>query len=249
MSSPRRMLAILDLFTAEHPIWAIDDIMLRLGYARATGYRYVKDLVEVGLLQKVSAGYYSLGGRVIELDYQLRQTDPVLRAARGVMDKLASRSGFDVVLSVLYPGPRVIDIHRVEGKENLSLSHGRGRPRPVFRGGAPKVLLAYQPRAYLMRLYQEHAGDIAINGMGSDWAEFRAYLAAIRKRELYVSIGELDPFIGAAAVPILNADTEIVAALAMVGNDRTVENFGEERLERELRRSRRDIENSLRASA
>ena len=86
MSSPQRMLAVLDLFTAEHPTWVIDDMMEALGYARATGYRYVKDLVDAGLLQKVSVGHYALGGRIIELDYQLRQTDPVLQAARKVMD-------------------------------------------------------------------------------------------------------------------------------------------------------------------
>lgn len=248
MSSPRRMLAILDLFTPEHPIWAIDDLMAALGYARATGYRYVKDLVEVGLLQKVSVGHYALGGRIIELDYQLRQTDPVLHAARDVMEKLSARSGFDVVLSVLYAGPRVIDIHRVQGKQQLNLSHGRGRPRPVFRGAAPKVLLAYQTRAHLMRLYQEHAAEIVASGMGADWAGFRSTLAAIRKQEIYVSVGELDADIGAAAVPVLNADGEVVAALAMVGSDSAMASFGEARMERDLTRCRRQIEAALLAS-
>jgi DNA-binding IclR family transcriptional regulator len=118
MSSPARVFAVLGLFSSERPVWQPDEINEALGYSRPTGYRYVKELVEAGLLQKGSAGRYALGGRIIELDYQLRQIDPVLLAAMPAMQALAARTGFDAVLTVMYGGPRVIDIHRVSaGKE------------------------------------------------------------------------------------------------------------------------------------
>lgn len=139
MTSPARALAVLDLFTQQRPVWQPDEINGALGYTRATGYRYVKDLVEAGFLQKVSAGRYALGGRIVELDYQLRQSDPVLLAALPVMESLARGSGFDVVLSVLFGGPMVIDVHRVSVQSSLKLAYGRGRPRPLFRSGAPKI--------------------------------------------------------------------------------------------------------------
>ena len=81
MSSSSNVFAILGLFTQERPVWQPDEINAALGYTRPTGYRYVKELVEAGMLQKVSVGRYALGGRIIELDYQLRQTDPVLLAS------------------------------------------------------------------------------------------------------------------------------------------------------------------------
>src|SRR4029453_359660 len=67
MTSPARVLAILNLFSEERPVWHTDEINETMGYTRATGYRYVKDLVEAGFLRKVSAGRYSLGPRTIEL--------------------------------------------------------------------------------------------------------------------------------------------------------------------------------------
>ena len=85
MSSPSRVFAILDLFTEENPVWQPDNINTALGYSRPTGYRYVKELVEAGLLQKISAGNYALGGRIIALDYLLRKTDPILVAADPIM--------------------------------------------------------------------------------------------------------------------------------------------------------------------
>lgn len=217
MTSPARALAVLDLFSRERPAWQPDEINEALGYTRATGYRYVKDLVEAGFLQKVSAGRYALGGRIIELDYQLRQSDPVLLAAVPVMESLAATTDLDVVLSVLFGGPRVIDIHRVSVQQRLKLAYGRGRPRPLFRSGAPKILLSGLARAPLVRLYGTHAAEIAAHGMGHSWAEFRAYLSAVRKQGFYRSSGELEPGIGAAVVPVFNPEGDMVAALALVG--------------------------------
>jgi len=217
MTGPSRVFAILDLFTRDRPIWTPDEINEVLGYSRPTGYRYVKELVDAGMLAKVSAGHYSLGSRIIELDFQLRQTDPVLLAAMPAMQRLAVRSGFDAVLTVLFPGPRVIDIHRVDVDVALELAYGRGRPRPVFRSAAPKILLAHLPRAQLMRIFEGHAKEVASAGLGSSWAEFRAALADIRKQGFYRSAGELEPALGAVAVPVFNADDECVAALALVG--------------------------------
>jgi len=217
MTSPARALAVLDLFSRERPVWQPDAINEALGYTRATGYRYVKDLVEAGLLQKVSAGSYALGGRIIELDFQLRQSDPVLLAAIPTMEALAAATGYDAVLSVLFAGSKVIDIHRVNGQGSLALAYGRGRPRPLYRSGAPKVLLAGQPRALLLKLYEADAADIAQCGMGDSWTDFRAYLTRLRKAGFYCSVGELDPALGAAVVPVHNGEGGLVAALALVG--------------------------------
>jgi DNA-binding IclR family transcriptional regulator len=223
MTSPARALAVLDLFSRERPVWQPDEINAALGYTRATGYRYVKDLVEAGLLQKVSAGSYALGGRIIELDYQLRQSDPVLLAAIPTMERLAAATGYDTVLSVLFAGTKVVDIHRVNGRGSLALAYGRGRPRPLYRSGAPKVLLAGQPRALLLKQYQADAAIIAASGMGDSWPAFRAYLSGLRKAGFYCSTGELDPALGAAVVPVHNGEGSVVAALALVGTAQRVQ--------------------------
>jgi DNA-binding IclR family transcriptional regulator len=218
MSSPSRVFAILDLFTEENPVWQPDNINTALGYSRPTGYRYVKELVEAGLLQKISAGNYALGGRIIALDYLLRKTDPILVAADPIMRELAAHTKFDTALSVMFAGPQVIDVHRVNAEKNLHLSYGRGRPRPLFLAASPKVLLANMPRNSLRRLYETHAKEISINGMGNNWQDFLSVLTKIRKDGFYYSQGELEPGLGAVAAPIFNPEGDCVAALAVVGS-------------------------------
>lgn len=245
MTSLSRSLAVLDLFSAERPVWQADEICESLGYARATGYRYIKDLVAAGFLQRAATGQYALGARVIELDFLIRQGDPLLKAAIPVMESVATQSGFDAVLSVLYGGPKVIDIHRVSVQKTLKLSYGRGRPRPLFRAGAPKILLSGQPRAVLVRLHAEHSQEIADSGMGHGWSEFRNYMAALRRQAFYRSSGELEPGLGAAVVPVLNAEGEIIAALALVGTARNIEQQPEATLRRQLSRAAAQISRRL----
>lgn len=245
MTSPARVFAILDLFTREHPVWDTDAIIEATGYTRATGYRYVKELVDAGFLQKVATGAYALGGRIIELDFQLRQTDPVLLAAMPAMERAAEETGFDIVLSVLFAGPKIIDIHRVNREKKLELAFGRGRPRPIFRSGAPKVLLAGLPRTQLLKLYEANPQEVADNGMGTSWAEFRAQLTAIRKQGYYYSIGELEPRIGAMAAPVHGADGEVLAAIAIVGSERHLKQASEEQLWSWLQATVRRVEKAL----
>jgi DNA-binding IclR family transcriptional regulator len=244
MTSPARVLAILNLFSEERPVWHTDEIIDAMGYTRATGYRYVKDLVEAGFLQKVSGGRYSLGARIIELDYQLRRSDPVLLAAAPVMDQLARRAHLDAVLTTLL-GNGIIDIYRASADAALQLGYGRGRPRPLFKGAAPKVILSCTPRPQLVKIYEAKADEAAKHGLGSTWAEFRAYLADIRKRGFYWSKGELEPGVGGAAVPLLNRDGEALAALALVGSNETLEGVGEARIKALLARARDEIHSRL----
>ena len=247
MTSPARVFAILDLFTQQRPAWHPDEINEALGYARATGYRYVRELVEAGFLQKVAAGRYTLGARIIELDFQLRHSDPVLLAAMPVMAALADRTRLDAVLTTLFSGDQIVDTHRAFAPDKrLALQYGRGRPRPLLRGAAPKILVAHLPRTALMRLYERHADEIAALGEGQTWPEFRAAMTAVRAAGLYVSLGELDPGVGAAAVPVINAEGDVVAALALVGTVEQLQQHGAPALKTRLDEASQAIHARLR---
>ncbi len=239
------MFAILGLFSRTRAIWHTDEIIDSLKVSRASGYRYVKELVDAGFLQKVAAGRYALGPRIIELDYQLRQSDPVLLAAVPIMDALAQKTRFNVVLSALYGRDRVIDSHHARVDNGLDLAYGRGRLRPLFHGAAPKVLMAGLPRASLKRLHDTRAGEIAAAQLGGDWNEFRRRMSAIREAFMYTSLGEVERHLGAAAVPVFNHDREVLAALALVGRTTAIRAAGEAKLRRWLTDALEEVQAAL----
>src|SRR5690606_18823865 len=111
MSSLSKMLSILDLFTTDNPVWTAEGISAVIGCSAPTGYRYVRELVGAGLLLRLGTGSYSLGPRVITLDYQLRTGDPYYNAGRSLMSTLAEQTGCDCVMSRLFDD-QVIDTHR-----------------------------------------------------------------------------------------------------------------------------------------
>ncbi|MGH6628013.1 MAG: IclR family transcriptional regulator [Burkholderiaceae bacterium] len=215
MSSLTRMLSVLDLFSDHQLTWTAEAITEALQVSLPTGYRYVKMLTDAGLLQRAADSQYTLGPRIIVLDHYIRMADPVLRHGVPFMAELVEQTGLDCVISGLY-GQQVLDTHREFGQAPATLSYGRGRPRPLFLGAAPKVILSCFTPAQLHRVFDAHGAEIAAAGLPTDWSSFRRYYSTIRKAGHYFSNGELEPNLAAVAAPMQKADGTILGAISLV---------------------------------
>lgn len=214
-SSLARMLSVLDLFTDGQLAWTAEAITEALQVSLPTGYRYVKMLTDAGLLQRTADSQYTLGPRIIVLDHYIRLGDPVLQHGLPFMKELVAQTGLDCVISGLY-GQQVLDTHREFGAAPASLSYGRGRPRPLFLGAAPKVILSSFAPAQLHKVFDAHADEIAAAGLPTDWPSFRRYYSAIRKAGHYFSNGELEPNLAAVAAPLQKPDGTLLGAISLV---------------------------------
>ncbi len=215
LSSLGRMLSVLDLFSEQRLTWTAEAITEALQVSLPTGYRYVKMLVDAGLLQRAADSHYTLGARIVVLDHYIRMADPVLQHATPFMAELVEKTGFDCVISGLY-GQQVLDTHREFGKAPATLSYGRGRPRPLFQGAAPKVILSCFTPAQLHKVFDQHSGEIARVGLPTEWHSFRKYYSAIRKAGHYFSNGELEANLAAMAAPLQKPDGTILGAISLV---------------------------------
>ena len=222
MTSLSRMLAILDLFDEGASMWTAEAIAGQLGYSLPTGYRYVRELSEAGLLRRDAGATYVLGPRVIELDYRIRVGDPLLIAGQRIMRALADDTGCDVVLGTIY-GQRIVTIHQEHGAEGISASYGRGRRMPLFRGMLSKAILAALPRARLRRLLEDHRHEARATAFSRDWDTMLAELKAIRGAGHAVTRGELDPGLVGIAVPMSSPAHRLTAALGFVVSKRRYE--------------------------
>ena len=214
-SSLARMLSVLDLFSDQRLHWSAEDISETLGVSLPTSYRYLKTLSDAGLLRRGSDAQFTLGPRIVVLDHFIRQADPVLQCAVPFMKELVAQTGFDCVVSSLH-GDQLLDTHREHGSMPADLSYGRGLPRPLFQGGAPKVILAGLPTPQLHKLLDAHTQEVAAAGLPTDWPGFRRYYGQIRKNGFYFSNGELEANLAAIAVPLQQADGTVIGALSLV---------------------------------
>ena len=100
---------------------------------------------------------YALGPKIITLDHCIRVADPtILQVAKPLMRELVSKTGFDCITTGWF-GNQILDTHREYGVTLVPLPlYDRGRPRPLFAGSAPKLILASLPSARLRKVFEGH---------------------------------------------------------------------------------------------
>jgi DNA-binding IclR family transcriptional regulator len=210
-----KMLSILNLFTEANSFVTQDDITRSLGCSRATAYRYLKSLSSAGLIGPVNGGAYVVGSRIIELDRLLRLRDPILLAARSVMEELARKHNANVMLCCYY-GDKVMCADTEWPDTSYQSSYERGRPMPMFLGATAKAILAHLTPYQQRNLMLWHPAEIAAAGLGQNWDEFRANMRRLRRDKVVVSHGEIDPGLVGIGAPIFSAEGKVLGSLVVI---------------------------------
>jgi len=207
------MLHVLELFTETQPVWSTAEIIEALDTSRSTGYRYIKTLHEAGLLTTVRNGYYALGPRIIEMDLQIRLTDPLLLASHGVLEDLVDKIGHSALLCTAFRDA-VLCVGEARAPQSPENRFSRGQRRPLFQGAVSKIILAYLPHYRLKAIYPRQRAEIEKAGLGSTWRDFRANLGKMKKDGYALTVGEFNPGVYSVAAPIL---TDQKTSLGSVG--------------------------------
>ncbi|MCP2073396.1 UNVERIFIED_ORG: DNA-binding IclR family transcriptional regulator [Pseudomonas lini] len=214
-SSLERMLRVLDLFTEENPIWAVDDMGTALGFTRSTIYRYVRELAEANLLFQVEAGRYALGARIITWDRQLRLSDPLVRAAQSLEPSFPQWNEQQVWLICRLFKDQVVCIHQ-HGNLFSEVSYSRGSPRPLFLGATSKAILANMTSRQHNQLFLDNPDEVRASSLGQTWDQFRRTLQQLRRQGYVASAGEVDPGVYGLAAPIFDGDGKVIGSISCV---------------------------------
>lgn len=216
-----RMLRVLELFSNTEPVWSTTDLIHALDASRATGYRYIKTLYDAGFLTTVRQGYYTLGPRIIEMDLQLRQTDPLLLASAGVLEDLVENVGHSALLLTAFRDS-VLCIGECRAPTSPAKRFSRGQRRSIFQGAGSKVILAHLPHHRLKTIYSRHQTEIKHARLGATWFQFRNTLDDIKKDGYLLTRDEFNPDVCGVAAPILTDHKIAIGSVGVAwdGNER-----------------------------
>lgn len=213
-SSADKLLAILDLFGESQIALDAETISRELGLAQSTCYRYLKSLVERGYLVTSIGGGYALGPQIMNLEYRMRMSDPLIRIAEPVVQELAAdfpgismicrvyRELFVSVLSKISP----------DAAPEMMPQQQRGRALPLVRGATARIIQAHLPRHRLEKLFADHAAEFAAMGFAR-LEDLQSVLKSVRRTGSSVAYGEVRPGINAASAPILDRSGGIEGAI------------------------------------
>jgi DNA-binding IclR family transcriptional regulator len=247
MSSLDRVFDVLNLFSVAEPLWTVDEATAALKHSRSTVYRYIRTLVKAGLLVSVGRSY-GLGPRIVELDQQMRLTDPLLRAAQPHLARLRTRLNAVVLLMRLFHD-RIICIHEEWEEKTGVPAAGRGRAVAFFKGATSKVILAHLPTRRLKSLYLDHTRDIAKAGLGNSWNSFAASLRDVRRRGHHISeVSELTTGVFSIAVPIFSGDRKIIGSLTVLQREAGKSSRSDELRLAAVRKAARDLSQAYAAT-
>jgi DNA-binding IclR family transcriptional regulator len=213
-SSLERMLAILALFTEHKLEWTSEELMSELGYSRPTLYRYLKSLRTNGMLASTNNASFTLGPKVVEMDFLLRRSDPLVIYGRGYLEEIASKFPGTAFLSRWY-GNKVLCVESVCSANTPVSSYPRGRPMPVGRGATSRAILAFLPRRQAEDLIEARMGDFQQIGFGDTTEDVLKGLSEIRRQGVAIAKGEVTDGVLGMAAPVFDASRIPIASLSL----------------------------------
>lgn len=252
MSSLKKMIAALELVTDEKTSWTPEEIATVLKVSLPTAYRYVRELYGAGLFARLGGGSYTLGPRIVTLDYQMRRTDPLERVGRDLLQGLAQETGLIVLVSY-WLNDQVLNVYEQNpvGQNRAGIGdprYGRGQVTSLFRSSTARIVLAYQKPARQKRIFDRHPGDPDRDLLGRDWPSFRKALNEIRREGTSRTEALLVPDQIGLAAPLLAADGTAQGSITVVGPSRRIALFDETALRRRLLETARELTRRLAAA-
>jgi DNA-binding IclR family transcriptional regulator len=208
-----RAFAVLDYLAASPG--RVVDVTRGLGLPWATVHRTMLQLETAQFLKRdpetnryeIGARLWYVGSSYLAHHRVLKAALPYLRLSQeieGVVVQIVERIGVESV--VIYSAQRLA--------EDITKAH-YGYHFPLHCGSKGLVLLAYEEPnfvdGYLKRDLERLTSDTV-----TDPERIRARLAEVRQAGFALTVGDVQPFTGSMAAPMLGASGSVVAALCFV---------------------------------
>ncbi|WP_193177502.1 IclR family transcriptional regulator [Oricola nitratireducens] len=213
-NSLERVIALLDVFTEDHLEWTPEEMMAELGYSRPTLYRYLKTLKEAGFLTSMPSGGFTLGPRVVEMDFLMRKSDPLVCYAQPHLEALAAMWPCNSLI-VRWYGNKLLCVASESSTADVETSYPRGRPMPLARGAISRAIIAFLPRRKLLPVVDANLTDLAEVGLGNDRDAVLESLRQVRRAGYAVAYGEVTPGVAGIAAPVFDGGTSPIASLCV----------------------------------
>jgi IclR family transcriptional regulator, pca regulon regulatory protein len=216
--SLERGLALLRCFSAERRALGIADMADELGMSRSTTHRYAITLVALGYLEQGDGRKYRLGMRGTDLGlsaiYSFGIPEPAIAALVRLQQQtscsvsLVALNGLDVVYLARFAAPP-----RTRAETDLGLAPGSRQP--AYCTAVGKLLLSSLAAVDLDDVLEgAKLAKLGPNTITSK-EKLRKELASILESGLAVADQELVDGLIAIALPILDEDGDVIAAVGL----------------------------------
>lgn len=213
-SVTERIVRVLETFTVDRTVQTASEIGRRAGLPSSTAHRIVDDLVAAGLLDRDDEHRVSLGMRLWELALRGSRALRLRQAALPHMERVQGRVREHTQLAVLEQDSALFleRLSHPDAVSNITRIAGR---LPLHASSSGLVLLAFGSVDLQERVLSAPLPAVSPETV-TDAAVLRRRLAEIRRAGYVVAPGSIERVATGVAVPVRDAEGEVIAALAVV---------------------------------
>jgi len=244
VNSLERLQAVLGLFSEDRLEWTPEEMMEVLGYARPTLYRYLKILKAAGLLTSMPNTGFTLGPKIVELDYLLRKSDTLILSGAQHLQNLTHRYNCTALLLRWY-GDKILCVDSRNSVRNPISSYPRGRPMPLTKGAIARSIISFLPRRRLLPIVERNLDDMKSIGLGSTIEEVYESLKRVKKAGFAVAYGEVTPGVVGIAAPVFDVGRSPIASVCVTISGSLVDGSTIDEIGRNVRSVGKDISQML----
>jgi DNA-binding IclR family transcriptional regulator len=209
-----RLLALLDLFSADRPQLSLSEISRLAGMPLSTAHRLVGELSDWGALERGGDGRYRIGLKIWELGSLAPRGLPLRELALPVMEDLYEATHENVQLSVLEGGGAIF-VERLAGRTAVRTLVRVGGRFAIHATAGGLVLLAHAPQELQDEVLHSDLEAFTEKTV-TDPVVLRRMLAEIRKREYSLSDRQVTMDAISIGAPIYGPRDQVIAALSLV---------------------------------
>lgn len=211
-----RGFAVIRAFSPETPSLTIAKVSERTGFTRAVARRYLLTLQALGYVMQRD-DHFSLTPRLLDLGFTYLSTLDVTTIAPPFMEQVTAELHESCSLSVL-DGCEIVYVVRRPAKRIMSINLAIGSRLPAHATSMGKVLLAFQPVAFLSRCFEDAELERFTDRTVVEVQELRGVLAQVRELGWAIVDEEYERGVRSVAAPIFGRDGSIQAAINVAGH-------------------------------
>lgn len=223
VKSLAKAMNVLSCFSVQEPVLGVTELAERIGVSKSNIHNILSTFRELGYLERLPDGRYTLGLRMLEYAFIINQTLGYPNAIYDVLMDTASRTSEIVYFGLPY-GWKVLYlyvIHPIERMRELPYRDILGETAPLYCTGIGKAILANMPEEEWLERIPEEPFRFQPNTI-IDRETILEELRQTLRRGYSIDNMEREPHIRCVGVPVYNSSGKLVAGLSTSGHESTM---------------------------
>lgn len=215
MGTTAKALSLLTHFNHGRLEIGLSDLTRLSGMNKATVYRLMSELQEVGFVEQLDdARSYRLGPQVLRLAALREASVPILSASRRVLRELSEETGETTHLSLLQ-GDQLASLSHAYAPQHATKVMMEDAEVLTFHGTASGLaVLGFAEPGFVERVLNGPL-EARTAHTQTDPAAIRALIADVQATGMAQSVGGFEAEVHSHAVPIFGPDRAVIGALAV----------------------------------